>query len=160
MKIESTAIKLVPIADIKPHPRNANRHSKEQIERLAKIIKYSGFRQPLVVSNQSGLLISGHGRLECAIQLGMTEVPVIYEDFADEAMEFQHLTADNAIASWAELDFGKINTDALAFGPEFDVELLALPKIEIDLPAEEKSKKAKEPKITNCPECGHKWANE
>ncbi len=126
MNIESREIKIVKVDAIKPHPKNANVHSKEQIDRLAKIISYSGFRQPLVVSNLSGFLISGHGRLEAAMQLGMKEVPVIYEDFEDEAMEFQHLTADNAIASWAELDLSKINQDFLQFGPEFDVDLLGI----------------------------------
>lgn len=142
MKIESNEIRVVPIDSIKPNPRNPNRHSIDQIKRLSKIIMYSGFRQPLVVSNLSGFLISGHGRLEAAKSLGMKEVPVIYEDFEDEAMEFQHLTADNSIASWAELDLGKINTDFLQFGPDFDIDLLGIKDFVLE-PAD-KDKEAQE----------------
>lgn len=126
MNIQSKEIKLVPVTDIKPHPRNANKHSKDQIERLAKIIEYSGFRQPLVVSNLSGLLISGHGRLEAAVQLGMNEVPVIFEDFENEDMELQHLTADNATASWAELDLSIVNQLVPELGPDFDLDMLGI----------------------------------
>lgn len=153
MKIESKEIKLISVDKIKPHPLNANRHPKEQIERLKKIIEYSGFRQPLVVSNQTGLLISGHGRLEAAKELGMKEVPVIYEDFKDEAMEFQHLTADNAIASWADLDFGKIKTDFLDFGPELNLDVLGFKDFAIDLYEKEKPE-PKEKKEKTCPACG------
>ena len=134
MEVQSHAktIVHVDVARIKPHPRNSNHHSKEQLERLAKIIRYSGFRQPLVVSNLSGFLISGHGRLDAAKSLGMSQVPVIYEDFEDEAMEFQHLTADNAIAAWAELDLDKTKADALELELNtngFDLDLLGVPDL-------------------------------
>jgi len=147
MKIESKDIKMVGVDEIKPHPKNSNRHGDDQIQRLSKIIEYSGFRQPLVVSNQSGYLISGHGRLSAAQKLGMKKVPVIYEDFEDETMEYQHLTADNAIASWAGLDFKKINEDFLDFGPELDIDLLGIKDFEVE-PAD-KAKEATEDEVPN-----------
>src|SRR5690554_5595895 len=93
----------VDINELKPHKDNSNRHPKEQIERLAKIINYQGFRSPIVVSNLSGFIVSGHGRLEAAKKLGLTKVPVSYQDFEDAKMELAHLNADNAIALWAEI---------------------------------------------------------
>lgn len=158
MNIESKEIKFVSVDKIKPHPRNANSHSEEQIERLEKIIKYSGFRQPLVVSNLSGLLISGHGRLAAAVKLGMDKVPVIFEDFKDEAMEFQHLTADNAIALWVELDFEKISVDTQALGLEasdFDMDLLGIPEFKFELPKpEDENESPCEGSARTCPNCG------
>lgn len=35
-------IQFVPIKDIKFHPKNRNKHPKDQLKRLAKIIQYQG----------------------------------------------------------------------------------------------------------------------
>ena len=96
--------RLVPLAELKPHPQNRNRHPKEQIERLAKILQYQGWRYPIKVSKLSGFITSGHGRLEAAKHLGLEAVPVSVQDYQDEAQEYADLQADNAIASWSELD--------------------------------------------------------
>ena len=103
-KIESNQIVLVPIEKITPNPKNANMHPIEQIQRLEKLIEYQGFRNPLVISNRTGFLIVGHGRLEAATNIGMTKLPVIYQDFISEAQEYAYLVSDNEIARWAELD--------------------------------------------------------
>ena len=82
IKCKAENFKLVPIEQIVPNPKNNNRHSIEQINAIAKLIKAHGFREPLTISNRSGFLNCGHARLEAATNLGMTEVPVIYQDFA------------------------------------------------------------------------------
>lgn len=58
------------------HPRNINQHPKEQIELLAKIIKHQGWRNSIVVSERSGFVVKGHGRLAAALLLGCEQVPV------------------------------------------------------------------------------------
>jgi len=78
---------MVPIDQLVENPKNANIHSEEQIQRLAKIIDFQGFRVPLTVSNRSGFVIAGHGRIEAAKVLGMAELPVIFQDFDSEAQE-------------------------------------------------------------------------
>lgn len=130
--IRSRKIEMVAIEDVRPNNRNRNKHSEAQIERLVKIIQRQGFRQPLIVSNQSGLLVAGHGRLIAAKRLGMTEVPVVRQDFDSEEQEYQAQVSDNAIASWAELDLAGINADIPELGP-FDIELLGLKDFSVDL---------------------------
>lgn len=127
IEIKCTAdnFKIVPIEKIVPNPKNNNRHSIEQINAIAKLIKAHGFREPLTISNRSGFLNCGHARLEAAITLGMTELPVIYQDFASEAEEYQHMTADNEIARWAELDYQGVY-DALKEIPDIDTSLLGI----------------------------------
>lgn len=127
IEIKCTAdnFKIVPIEKIVPNPKNNNRHSIEQINAIAKLIKAHGFREPLTISNRSGFLNCGHARLEAAMTLGMTELPVIYQDFASEAEEYQHMTADNEIARWAELDYQGVY-DALKEIPDIDTELLGI----------------------------------
>lgn len=86
------------------NPRNPNKHGDKQVALLAKIIRHQGWRAPIVVSNRSGFIVAGHGRLEAAKLLGVEKVPVNRQDFATEADEWAHLIADNRIAGLAETD--------------------------------------------------------
>lgn len=115
------------------HPKNPNTHSEKQIERLAKIIDYQGQRSPIIISKRSGFVVAGHGRLMAMEKLGWDKVAVDYQDFADDAQEYAHMTADNAIAEWSDLDLSQVNQDFLDFGPEFDIELLGLKDFVVDL---------------------------
>jgi hypothetical protein len=131
-EIKSKKIEIVDINEIKPNPKNRNIHSTEQIDRLCEIIKYQGFRIPLVVSNRSGFLVSGHGRLEAAKKLGLKKLPVIYQDFDSEEQEYASQVSDNAIAAWASLDLSGINSDLGDLGPEFDINMLGISGFTVD----------------------------
>lgn len=118
---------MVDIDSIVPNPKNANRHSIEQIKRLEKLIKYQGFRNPLIVSNRTGFLIVGHGRLEAAKNLGLDKLPVIFQDFKDEAQEYAYLISDNEIARWSELDLQSVYLELENI--ELDIDMLGLEKM-------------------------------
>jgi DNA modification methylase len=126
MDIKCEYTELVEVHKLVPHPKNPNTHSKEQIERLAKIIDFQGQRSPVTVSKNSGFIVVGHGRLDAMKKLGWEKVAVDYQDFNDEAEEYAHLTADNAIGSWSDLDLSRINNDFLDFGPDLDIDLLGI----------------------------------
>lgn len=96
--------KLVPIESLKRHPRNPNTHPDSQIKLLANIIAKSGFRSPIVVSNRSGFITKGHGRLDASELLGMKFVPVDFQDYESDEAEMADMVADNQIASLAEMD--------------------------------------------------------
>lgn len=159
MKIHCSYEKMVAVKDLKPHPKNRNKHPKEQIERLAKIIAYQGIRAPIVVSKLSGLIVKGHGTLE-AIRLNKgKEAPVSLQDFDNEEQEYAFLQSDNAIANWAELDLSGINSDLGELGPDFDLDLLGIKDFNLDAPEfEEPDQKGdpvlKEPQLKLCPNCG------
>lgn len=112
--------KIVPVAEVKPNPKNPNQHPEEQIELLAKIIKTQGWRAPVTVSTLSGLVVRGHGRLMAAQFLGLDCVPVDYQHYTCYDAELADLLADNKIAELAEIDskllaevFQDINPDAV-----------------------------------------------
>ena len=86
---------MVPINQLVPHPQNSNTHPQKQIDLLAKLIKFQGFRNPIVVSNLSGYIVAGHGRLEAAKMLDMDSVPVDYQDFDNKPQEIAYLESDN-----------------------------------------------------------------
>lgn len=103
IKVHCQYMEMVDPATLMPNPRNPNRHPKRQIELLAKIIKTQGWRQPVTVSNRSGFIVRGHGRLEAALLIGC-KVPVERQDYASEAEEWADLVADNRIAELASID--------------------------------------------------------
>lgn len=112
--------KVVPVAEVKPNPKNPNHHPEEQIELLAKIIKTQGWRAPITVSTLSGLVVRGHGRLMAAKFLGLEFVPVDFQHYKSNDAELADLLADNKIAELAEIDskmlaevFKDINLDEI-----------------------------------------------
>lgn len=126
MKINCLFDAMVNVSDLKPHPKNANKHPEDQIKRLAEILKYQGWRYPVKVSKRSGFITSGHGRIEAAMVNEWAQVPVNYQDYDDEDQEVADVHADNAIASWAELDLSHINDQVKDFSPDFNLDMLGI----------------------------------
>jgi len=83
------------VAEIKPYEKNAKAHPKKQVEQIAASIKEFGFNQPIVVDEQNTVIV-GHGRLEAAKILGLTDVPTITVKLTDEQSRAYRL-ADNKL---------------------------------------------------------------
>ena len=99
---------IIECSKLKENPRNPNTHPTYQIELLGEIIKKTGWRSPITVSNLSGFIVKGHGRLQAAKLAGLENVPVEYQNFKDEEEELSALLADNKIAELAEIDIEKL----------------------------------------------------
>lgn len=95
--------KIVEVGALIGNPKNPNTHPKEQIELLAEIIKFQGWRAPITVSKRSGFIVRGHGRLEAAKVLGLEYAPIDYQEYESEAAEHADLIADNRIAELSVL---------------------------------------------------------
>lgn len=144
--------RLVPTEEVAPNPRNPNTHPQRQIELLAKNIQHFGWRHPITISNLSGHIVAGHGRLMAAKHLGLRLVPVDFQDFASESDEIAVLVADNRLAELATVDLNELEKIAAGWkDADFDillagfepVDLEALLKPKNDQP-DEKSKHDKE----------------
>lgn len=123
---------LIKVNKINENPKNRNKHTNNQIERLSKLIEYHGFRVPIIVSNLTGYIVSGHGRFKAAKKLKMKEVPVDYQDFNNLDEEYAFLISDNAISEWSSLDLSGINLDLQDLGPDLDLDLLGLENFKLD----------------------------
>lgn len=131
MMIHCKYDELISPKKLKPYPKNRNKHPKDQVERLSKILKYQGIRAPIVVSKLSNCIVKGHGTLEAAKEAGFTEVPIVYQDFEDTDQEYLFVQSDNAIAAWSELELKDINVDLGELGP-FDIDLLGIKDFELE----------------------------
>lgn len=95
---------VLALDDIVANPKNPNTHSAEQVELLRKIIKKQGWRSPIVISNRSGFVVKGHGRLMAAQDGDMGFAPVDYQDYENEAKEYEDMIADNRIAELSTME--------------------------------------------------------
>lgn len=95
---------LVDISTLKPHPQNPNKHNSEQIRNLAQVILSNGWRNPIVVSTQSGYIIKGNGRYLAAKKLRLKTIPVEYQNYPSESAELADMVADNKIAELSSLE--------------------------------------------------------
>lgn len=150
-----------PTDELVPHERNPNRHSEEQIQRLAKLIDYQGFRHPIIVSKRSGKIVAGHARLSAAKLLGLQTVPIDYQEFESDESEYAFLISDNGIQDFSSLDFAEISEIMVTLGPDFELDLLGVKDFAIDpqfAPSnEEDQPRLDEKKPVQCPNCGEQF---
>ncbi len=148
-------VEWVEIDQLKPHPKNPNSHSPEQIARLVEIIRYQGWRHPIIAEKDSNIIYAGHGRLLAAKELGLLKVPVHFQSFESPEQAYAFLISDNAIASWSDLDLSAINTAMLDLGPDFNIDLLGIENFALE-PSEkyEEPNEIIESDKPKCPTCG------
>jgi len=151
---------LVDPKTLKFYDKNRNTHPREQIDVIKRLIKHHGFRKPLTVSNLSGMVVAGNGVLESILELGMTQVPVSFQDFADSSAEYTFHISDNAVKQWSNLDYALINLDLADIGP-FDIEMLGIKDFKVDMseieilePKDKNDPVLKDHDLKTCPNCG------
>jgi DNA modification methylase len=99
LKIDS-----VSIQTLRPNPNNARLHPKAQIDKLARAIGELGFLVPVLIDDRN-MIIAGHGRIEAAKALGMSELPCIRTSHLSEAQKRAFTIFDNRLAEDSEWDF-------------------------------------------------------
>lgn len=106
-RIHCRYTELRPVDQLRENPKNPNKHSPEQLDLIARVIRRAGWRAPIVVSARSGLIVKGHGRYQAARLAGFKSVPVEIQRYASEAAEHADMLADNRLAELSGLDSSK-----------------------------------------------------
>ena len=120
---------------LRPNPRSARTHSAKQIRQIAASIREFGFITPALIDAE-GRIIAGHGRVEAAKMLGMTEIPTIRLDHMSEAQMRAYAIADNRLAELAGWDDELIALELQYLSePELDfqIEITGFETAEIDI---------------------------
>lgn len=128
-------IEYLPVAELKPNPRNARLHSKKQLHQIAASIREFGFNVPVLI-DKTRSIIAGHGRLEAARMLEMATVPVLRIEHLTDEQKRAFAIADNKIALNSDWDLDKLKLDVkelAALDLNFDLEITGFETAEIDL---------------------------
>jgi len=91
------------IDGLKPKARNPHTHSRAQIRRIADSIRRFGWTMPVLVDGEDRI-VAGHGRIEAARYLNITEVPTLRLERLSEAELRAYALADNKLAELAGWD--------------------------------------------------------
>ena len=165
------------VADLIPYARNARTHSDEQVAKLAGSIKEFGFINPVIISNDGGIL-AGHGRVMAAQKLGIEEVPCIVESHLSETQKRAYILADNRLALDAGWDEEMLRLEIQELSSlDFDLSLTGFSDIQLSFYSSENEnvdtidgfdfnkliensnneESSSKKKTAICPECGHEF---
>lgn len=124
----------VPVALLKPHPRNYRDHTPEQVGHIIESIRLHGFYRNIVVAQDSTIL-AGHGVVKAATKMGIVYVPVVRIPVApDHPSALKLLAGDNEISRGADRDDRRLSeilreimgqADSGLLGTGFDEKSLA-----------------------------------
>jgi DNA modification methylase len=119
---------------LKPRARNPRTHTAKQIKQIAVSIKEFGFISPVLIDGADGI-IAGHGRVEAAKLIGMSDVPTVRVDHLTPAQIRAYVIADNRLAENAGWDRALLTLELqeLSVEPNFDVTVTGFETAEIDL---------------------------
>jgi DNA modification methylase len=99
-QLDGLAVTYLQEATLKRHALNARIHSAAQVKDLVKSMKAYGWTNPVLVDENRNVL-AGHGRLEAAKVLGISEVPTICLSHMSAAQKRAYIIADNRLSETA-----------------------------------------------------------
>jgi DNA modification methylase len=126
-------IEQTPIHALRPHRQNARTHSKRQIRQIATSIRRFGFCNAILIDDDLTIL-AGHGRVEAAKLLGLTNVPTVRLSHLSEEDKRAYVIADNRLAEKAGWDRNLLAIELQGLiDIGFEVELTGFETPDIDL---------------------------
>ena len=101
-EIPTIELKIENVANIVPYENNP-RHNEDAVLGVKKSIEQFGFNVPIVVDTNL-VIITGHTRLKAAIELGITQVPIIVATHLTDEQVQAYRIADNRVAENSKWD--------------------------------------------------------
>ena len=149
-------LKTIPIKDLKDHPKNPRKISKEQMNHLEGLIKKFGLIDRPVV-NLDMVIIGGHQRIKILKKMKMKEVECWVPDSVLSQEDIDHLCIGLNL-NQGEFDYDILSNDwnpidLLNYGfTEEQIVKAAKEAEEVTRTINESDQKKKE-----CPKCGHQF---
>lgn len=120
------------IKQLKPYKKNAKKHPKEQVERIANSIKEFGFTQPVIV-DKNNCVVAGHGRILGAKKAGLKQVPTVcLEELTEEQIKAYRLV-DNKLNE-SEWEYDLLDEELETLTDDIDMSLFGF---DLDMTDEE-----------------------
>lgn len=125
MAKQQTPYRMTALADIKPYDRNPRIIPQAAVDAVARSIQTFGFRQPIVVDG-NGVILAGHTRYKAAQQLGMAEVPVVWQTDITDIQARGYRIADNKVAELSAWDRDALDAEVRELADLGDIDIGAV----------------------------------
>lgn len=125
MAKQQTPYRMTALTDIRPYERNPRIIPQAAVDAVARSIQAFGFRQPIVVDG-NGVILAGHTRYRAAQQLGMTEVPVVWQTDITDIQARGYRIADNKVAELSAWDRDALDTEVRELAGLGDIDISAV----------------------------------
>ena len=125
MAKQQTPYRMTALTDIRPYERNPRIIPQAAVDAVARSIQAFGFRQPIVVDG-NGVILAGHTRYRAAQQLGMTEVPVVWQTDITDIQARGYRIADNKVAELSAWDRDALDIEVKELAGMSDLDLDAI----------------------------------
>jgi hypothetical protein len=134
-----------PPGELKPWPNNPRTHSEKQLTKLAASMREFGFTAPVLV-DEAGVILSGHGRVEAAVRIGLVTVPTRVLAGLTATGKRAYVIADNNIAELSAWDGNLLKAELeILIQEDFAVELTGFSTAEIDFMLDDPAQAAADP---------------
>lgn len=127
-------IEHLPLARLRPYPKNARTHSRKQVRQIADSISRFGFTNPVLIDAYD-MILAGHGRVEAAKLLGIDQVPCVRLEHMSPQEKRAYVLADNKLAlnaGWDEEILAEELKVLLKVDVDFDIGLTGFTIAEVD----------------------------
>lgn len=125
MAKQQTPYRMTALTDIKPYEHNPRIIPQAAVDAVARSIQAFGFRQPIVVDG-NGVILAGHTRYRAAQQLGMTEVPVVWQTDITDIQARGYRIADNKVAELSAWDRDALDIEVKELAGMSDIDISAV----------------------------------
>lgn len=103
--MEPRQTEMVPVGDLKKHPRNYKEHPEDQLDHIQKSIEEHGFYRNVVIA-QDGTILAGHGVWLAVKRMGLfgpSHIPCIRMPLdPEDPRALKILISDNEVGKMAE----------------------------------------------------------
>ena len=117
--------RMTRLDDIRPYERNPRVIPQAAVDAVARSIQAFGFRAPIIVDGQ-GVILAGHTRYRAAQQLGLAEVPVIWQSDITDIQARGYRIADNKVGELSAWDRDALDAEVRELAGNVDANLDAI----------------------------------
>lgn len=133
-KEKAQPYRMTPITAIRPYDRNPRIIPQAAVDAVARSIQAFGFRSPIIV-DRDGVILAGHTRYRAAQQLGLAEVPVVWQADITEIQARGYRIADNKVAEISAWDRDALDAEVrelAGLGDDIDLSAIGLADRELE----------------------------
>jgi DNA modification methylase len=122
-----------PPAELKPWPNNPRTHCEKQLVKLQSSMRTFGFTNPVLV-DETGVILSGHGRVQSAMAMGLASIPTRIISGWSAAAKRAYVLGDNKIAQLSAWNPELLKSEMeLLIEDDFDIEITGFSTAEVDI---------------------------